>query len=103
MASLSIDGTFSKPGLPKGLALAHLNICSLRNKTHELSAKLMDNGIHVMAITETHLDSTFDDSLISIEGFSMFRKDRNRFGGGVAIYVKHHIPVKLRPDLMNEH
>ena len=59
MASSSIDGSYSRLGLPKGLALAHLNICSLRNKTHELK---------LMAITETHLDSTFDDSLISIEG-----------------------------------
>ncbi len=55
--------------LPKGLILAHLNICSLRNKIHELETLLKNNSIHIMAVTETHLDDSFDDSLISMNDF----------------------------------
>lgn len=40
--------------------------------------------------------------IVDIEWFSIFRKDRNRFGGGVAIYVQNHLPVKIRYDLMRE-
>ena len=28
------------------------------------------------------------------------RKDRNSNGGGVAVYIQNHIPVKIREDLM---
>lgn len=48
-----------------------------------------------MVITEKHLDGSFDDSLISINGFSVYRRDRNNFGGGIAIYIQDHMPVKL--------
>ena len=31
---------------------------------------------------------------------NIYRKDRNAKGGGVAIYIQNHIPVKLTEDLM---
>lgn len=86
--------------LPKGLVLAHINICSLRNKIHALSLFLQLNNIDILAISETHLDSFIDNSEVHIGGFSIYRHDRNRFGGGVAILIRDHFPVKLRHDLM---
>lgn len=35
-----------------------------------------------------------------IQGYSIYRKDRNTFGGGVAFYIQNQIPVKIRKDLM---
>lgn len=32
--------------------------------------------------------------------YNIYKKDRNRYGGGVAIYIQNHIPVKIRQDLM---
>ena len=33
-----------------------------------------------------------------IYGFSMpYRQDRNRNGGGIMIYIRHDIPIKLLP------
>lgn len=84
----------------KGLKIAHLNICSLRNKLVELTEILECNNIHILALTETHLDSSFSDEFVSIQGYNILRKDRNRHGGGVAIYIQNHIPVKIRNDLM---
>lgn len=50
----------------------------------------------ILAISETHLDSTFEDAALIIQGYNIFRRDRNKFGGGVV----DHIPVKIRRDLM---
>ena len=82
--------------LPKGLILAHINICSLRHKTQELAQFLKLNKVDILAIPETHLDSIIDNSEINLAGFSVYRNDRNRFGGGVAIYIREHLPVKSR-------
>lgn len=57
--------------------------------------------MHVLAISETHLDSKFGNSELSIEGYNIYRRDRNTNGGGVAIYIENHIPVKVRMDLMS--
>lgn len=86
--------------LPKrGLRFAHLNICSLKNKVQELSSILHENNIHIMAISETHLDGTIDDTEVSIHGYNIFRLDRDRHGGGTAFYIQDHIPAKTRKDL----
>ena len=38
-----------------------------------------------------------------IEGYSLFRKDRNSGrGGGVCVYIKNYHEVKLRNDLMSD-
>ena len=83
----------------KGLKLAHINICSLRNKITEVG-ELLSLGIHLLAISETHLDDTFNDEVLGVQGYNIFRRDRNRFGGGIAVYVQNNIPVKVRMDLM---
>lgn len=83
----------------KGLRFAHLNICSLRNKVTELCSILQENNIHVMAITETHLDENIQDSELDIQGYNIFRLDRDGNGGGTAYYIQEHIPAKIRKDL----
>lgn len=84
----------------KGLKLAHLNIRSLRNKVTDITDILLKGNLHILGITETLLDSTFEDSSLHIQGYSIYRKDRNARGGGVAIFIQDHIPVKMRIDLM---
>jgi hypothetical protein len=48
-----------------------------------------------MAISETYLDNSFYIAE-AIQGHNIYRKDNNSYGGGLAVYVKIHIPVKLR-------
>jgi hypothetical protein len=38
--------------------------------------------------------------VVAIQGYIIDRKDRNANGGGVAVYIQNHIPVKHREDLM---
>jgi len=84
----------------KGFKLAHINICSLRNKVSEIE-EILSCGIHLLAISETHLDDTFNDAAVDIDGYRIFRKDRNAYGGGVAVYIQKQIPAKVRYDLMS--
>jgi hypothetical protein len=38
--------------------------------------------------------------VVEIQGYNIYRRDRNAKGGGAAVYIQNHIPVKLREDLM---
>ena len=61
----------------KGLKMAHINICSIRNKLNEVGDLLLLNNLHILAVSETHLDSTFEDTSVMIDGYNIYRKDRN--------------------------
>lgn len=78
----------------KGLVLAHLNICSLRNKVHEI-INICSNGIHVLALSETHLDCSFDNSQLAVKGYRLFRKDSKIKMVGVL----HSILVRILQSL----
>ena len=60
-------------------------------------------GIHILALNETKLDKSIDDSLVNIEGYTIIRHDRDHHGGGVAIYLKDTLLDKttVREDLPN--
>ena len=64
---------------------------------------LLDNhSIDIMGFAETRLDESIPDNDIEIENYTLYRKDRNRNGGGVAAYVKQSSGLisKIRNDLM---
>ena len=50
----------------------------------EVRILIRDLGLHILAISETKLDDSVDDALLSIDGYSVRRCDRNRKGGGAA-------------------
>ena len=53
-------------------------------------------GPDIVIITESWLKSYHSDGLISIDGYSSFRKDRvKKRGGGVLIYVKSNITANV--------
>ena len=69
-------------------------------KLSELQIMANDWPIDVLAVTETWLDSNIPDALVSITGYQKpFRRDRNKRGGGTAIYCADHSPVRRRNDL----
>ena len=77
------------------LIFAHLNINSLSGKFDALSYIIQDN-IDILVVSETKLDPTFPACQFKIPGYSMpFRRDRNRNGGGVMIFVREDISSKL--------
>ena len=82
----------------KGLKCIQLNIVSLIKNLDELKCILIENRVHVCALNETRLDSEIDNSEIEIPGYTIIRKDRNRNGGGVAIYIQNDIKYKVLED-----
>ena len=75
--------------------IGNLNINSLTNKFDQLR-EIVLKYIDILVITETKLDDTFPNAQFLVPGFSKpFRRDRNRKGGGVMIYVHENIPSKL--------
>ena len=40
-----------------------------------------------LALCETKIDDSINDSCLSVNGYDLFRSDRSCHGGGVALYV----------------
>lgn len=82
--------------------MVSLNIGSLPRHIDELRFWLTDQNIDIIALNETRLDKTITDGEITIENYSIVRKDRNRNGGGVCVYVRNQINYRVRWDLIGE-
>jgi hypothetical protein len=98
--------TEPNPGPPnvysKCIRIVYNNVCSLYPKIDTVTAELSDNDI--IGISETHLDDTISNEVIQMAGFhSPARKDRNRHGGGVALYihVSNKLAYQVRDDLFS--
>ena len=77
-----------------------INARSIVNKTIDLKAMLNSDDIGMVAITETILDNTIlDIELVDTNYYFVFRKDRNRHGGGVMFIDKEGIPAVRRHNL----
>lgn len=80
------------------LDIFHLNIRSIRNKI-DLFLNLVTD-FDILCFTETHLDTNISNDNIAIEGFNtVFRKDRNAYGGGVIIYASDSLRISRCENL----
>ena len=80
---------------PKDLKVAHLNICSLRNKVEELRVLQTIFGFNILPITETHLISSDRDQDLHIDGLKLIRRDRPKCkGGGCILYYSEHLKAR---------
>ena len=71
------------------------NLRSLTNKLDDFETVVRLNNPDVVCATETWLSSDVPTESVSMNGFSLFRKDRNRQGGGIACYVRSSIPCSV--------
>ena len=83
----------------KGLTFLHVNVRSLLPKVEEIRRLLDDSKAAFLAISESWLDSSVCDGEVHIDGYNFVRKDRDRHGGGVGIYVRNGINFNIRNDL----
>ena len=78
--------------------MGHLNINSIQNKFEELTATIKTIGAHVMFISETKIDSSYLNAQFSIPGYSLYRNDRKKGGGGIMALVSSSLTKKrLQP------
>ena len=83
----------------KNCIIGYLNVNSTRNKFDGIECILSEGLVDIFAISESKLDESFPLSQFSLTDFSNHRKDRNRHGGGLMIYVRSDIPHRRRLDL----
>ena len=77
----------------QNLIIGHLNVNSLRNKFLSINELLVKN-IDIFLLTETKLDDSFPINQFRIDGYRLFRYDRNKFGGGLCLYVNENLACK---------
>ena len=82
------------------LSLIHLNMRSIRNKFDFITDNFLD--FDILCFTESHLDDTVDSESVSIESFSVYRKDRSAHSGGILTYVSKEIYSVRRLDLESD-
>ena len=95
------SSSFSFPAIlsSKGVHFIHANVRSLLPKLPEIRLFLARTKATVFAASETWLDATVNDNELQIPGFNVIRRDRNRNGGGVALFIRDNIAFNPRPDL----
>ncbi len=61
---------------------------------------LEKNPLDVLAINESKIDDSISDNEIKIPGYALCRKDRNRNGGGVVLYIRDCFSFIERKELI---
>ena len=84
----------------RGFKIAASNISSQPVHSDELRVYMNTKSIDILAINEIRLDETIFDWEVSIPPYTLDRKDRNRHGGGVALYIGTIINYKLICELL---
>ena len=87
----------------KGLKIASLNVNSLLKHIDEIRVLLEKYTFDILVINESKIDNSIPDNEIHVIGYDLIRNDRNRYGGGVVLYVRDNIPFSVRNDLIPNH
>ena len=90
-------------GSKNKLSCMYFNARSIVNKVDELEIYVKEEELDIIGISETWLTEEILTSEISLEGYTLYRKDRKDLvktrGGGVALYVKNEINIIEREDI----
>ena len=79
-----------------GLKVGFINVTSLKKHIESVKQLLTDDlSYHILGVAETRLGPIVDDNLFNLPGYSVIRQDRNNGGGGVALYVRDTLKVKI--------
>jgi hypothetical protein len=86
-----VDNLNTNLSSKKGLKIDHLNINGLKNKLDQLRLIFFESKLESFFLNETKIDETVRDVDIVMPGYIIFRRDRNKHGGGVLIYIASEI------------
>ena len=84
--------------------IVHYNINSITadNRLDQLSDICNTLNLSVLVITESKLDASIPINLLTIPGYhEPVRRDRNRNGGGVLIYIAEYLVFQQLSDLQS--
>lgn len=83
----------------KGMHFIHFNIRSILPKISEIRHFTSKFKVSVIAVTETWLDGSVTDQEVKLDGYNVIRRDRDRQGGGVCLYIHEDLAFSERRDL----
>ena len=88
-----VDGDFS-PINKNLLNIVSFNVNSLTHgsRLEELGALCREVNADVVCLQETKMDESVSPSVYKLDGYNAEIKNRNTHGGGVAVYIKEHLP-----------
>ena len=76
--------------------MGFINATSLKRHIEPIKQLLTgDLSYHILGVAETRLGPTVDVNPFNIRGYSIIRQVRNTGGGGVALYMRDTLKVKL--------
>ena len=90
------------PRQSSSLHCISFNARSIFPKRFTLLAYLSTIDADVVAITETFLDQSILSSQFMLKNYVVFRKDRNKHGGGVMLLVRSSIPAVRMMELESD-
>ena len=103
--SINVDFSNGSPLQINDFIIVHYNINSItaEGRLESLSQACEALKIDVLVLTESKLCDTIPTNLIMISGFhEPLRRDRNRHGGGVLIYISDNLTFKQKNELQSD-
>ena len=99
---ISVSNVSHTSSMRSKIRFLNTNAQSLQYKINELIGIVSERNVQVMAITESW-GKPWKDAIFNIEGFNLYRKDRNdgRQGGGCALYVSQELKSYPCRELIN--
>ena len=87
----------------KNVIFEHLNLSSLKNKFFSIS-ELIKGKVDIFLINQSKVDESFTSNQFAMSGYKFIRRDRNKFGGGIAFYITDQltsliIAIKISSDI----
>ena len=77
------------------LSIVYFNARSVFRKLDNSKLVCAIHQPDVICIVELRLDKEISDSELSLDGYNVSRVDRNRHGGGILIFVKSTLVLKV--------
>ena len=93
----TVKGKMQEGGTTRGkenkshLSIMNVNARSLLAHLDNFTTKLETVEPDIVVVTETYLDQTVLDSELQMAEYNIFRRDRNREGGGVLVATKREL------------
>lgn len=75
------------------------NINSIWNKIDDIKLLLNEGLFHILAISETKLDSTDNSFHLQHPHYRMLRQDQKKEGGGLLVYIRNSVSAYRRSKL----
>ena len=82
----------------------NINSITASSKKDQLESMAHELNLDIIALTETKLCDSVQESVYSIPGYSIINKNRDRRGGGVMLYIRDdHAFTRIEKIEMKEH